>query len=90
MSGHSKWAKIKHKKAITDSKRGAMFTKVAREITTAAKEIPFIMKQGARPKTAITAAAMAGPMMRARFTRVESGSAVAAIASKSRGAIEAM
>ncbi|MEI6438071.1 MAG: YebC/PmpR family DNA-binding transcriptional regulator [Candidatus Omnitrophota bacterium] len=38
MSGHSKWAKIKHKKAITDSKRGAMFTKVAREITTAAKE----------------------------------------------------
>jgi YebC/PmpR family DNA-binding regulatory protein len=38
MSGHSKWAKIKHKKAITDSKRGANFTKVAREITTAAKE----------------------------------------------------
>lgn len=38
MSGHSKWAKIKHKKAITDSKRGASFTKVAREITTAAKE----------------------------------------------------
>ncbi len=38
MSGHSKWAKIKHKKAITDSKRGASFTKMAREITTAAKE----------------------------------------------------
>jgi YebC/PmpR family DNA-binding regulatory protein len=37
MSGHSKWASIKHKKAATDAKRGAAFTKVAREITTAAK-----------------------------------------------------
>ena len=38
MSGHSKWAGIKHKKAITDAKRGAVFTKMAREITVAAKE----------------------------------------------------
>src|ERR1700737_2420545 len=38
MSGHSKWAGIKHKKAITDAKKGAAFTKVAREITVAAKE----------------------------------------------------
>ena len=38
MSGHSKWAKIKHKKAGTDAKRGAMFTKVTREITAAAKD----------------------------------------------------
>ncbi|MDP2652704.1 MAG: YebC/PmpR family DNA-binding transcriptional regulator [Candidatus Omnitrophota bacterium] len=38
MSGHSKWATIKHKKAATDAKRGAAFTKVTREITAAAKE----------------------------------------------------
>jgi YebC/PmpR family DNA-binding regulatory protein len=38
MSGHSKWAGIKHKKAITDAKKGAVFTKMAREITVAAKE----------------------------------------------------
>ena len=37
MSGHSKWASIKHKKAATDAKRGAAFTKVTREITAAAK-----------------------------------------------------
>jgi YebC/PmpR family DNA-binding regulatory protein len=38
MSGHSKWAKIKHKKSATDAKRGAAFTKVIREITAAAKD----------------------------------------------------
>jgi YebC/PmpR family DNA-binding regulatory protein len=38
MSGHSKWAKIKHKKGATDAKRGAAFTKVTREITMVAKE----------------------------------------------------
>ncbi len=37
MSGHSKWATIKHKKAATDAKRGAAFTKIIREITAAAK-----------------------------------------------------
>jgi YebC/PmpR family DNA-binding regulatory protein len=37
MSGHSKWASIKHKKAAVDSKRGAAFTKVIREISIAAK-----------------------------------------------------
>ncbi len=37
MSGHSKWASIKHKKAATDAKRGAAFTKITREITAAAK-----------------------------------------------------
>lgn len=35
MSGHSKWATIKHKKAITDAKRGQLFTKVTRELTVA-------------------------------------------------------
>ncbi len=38
MSGHSKWATIKHKKAALDAKRGAAFTRITREIVTAAKE----------------------------------------------------
>jgi YebC/PmpR family DNA-binding regulatory protein len=38
MSGHSKWASIKHKKAIVDSRRGKLFTKLARAITTAARD----------------------------------------------------
>src|SRR6202161_3876925 len=38
MSGHSKWAGIKHKKAIVDARRGAQFTKLARAITVAARE----------------------------------------------------
>ena len=37
MSGHSKWASIKHKKAATDSKRGKLFTKVIKMITVAAR-----------------------------------------------------
>lgn len=37
MSGHSRWAGIKHKKAIIDSKRGKVFTRINREITIAAK-----------------------------------------------------
>lgn len=38
MSGHSKWATIKRKKAATDAKRGQVFTKLIREITVAARE----------------------------------------------------
>jgi len=37
MSGHSKWATIKRKKAATDQKRGSLFTKLVKEITIAAK-----------------------------------------------------
>jgi YebC/PmpR family DNA-binding regulatory protein len=37
MSGHSKWATIKHKKAATDAKRGRVFTRVIREITIASR-----------------------------------------------------
>lgn len=37
MAGHSKWKQIKHYKAATDKKRGALFTKLIREITMAAK-----------------------------------------------------
>ncbi|WP_457568727.1 YebC/PmpR family DNA-binding transcriptional regulator [Desulfurobacterium sp.] len=38
MAGHSKWANIKHKKAAQDAKRGKIYTKLAREITVAARE----------------------------------------------------
>ncbi len=38
MSGHSKWASIKHKKGALDAKRGKVFTKIIREITVAARE----------------------------------------------------
>jgi len=37
MSGHSKWATIKHKKAATDAKRGKAFTRIIKEITIAAR-----------------------------------------------------
>lgn len=37
MSGHSKWASIRHKKGATDAKRGKIFTKLIREITVAAR-----------------------------------------------------
>ena len=38
MSGHSKWANIKHKKAAKDAKRGKTFTRIAKELTIAARE----------------------------------------------------
>jgi YebC/PmpR family DNA-binding regulatory protein len=38
MSGHSKWSTIKHKKAQADARRGAVYTKLAREIQIAARE----------------------------------------------------
>ena len=37
MSGHSKWATIKRKKGAIDAKRGKVFTKMIREISTAAR-----------------------------------------------------
>ena len=59
MAGHSKWAQIKRTKAVVDAKRGAVFTRLAREITVAAR-------CGADPagnfqlRTAITKAKAAG------------------------------
>ena len=38
MSGHNKWASIKHKKAATDSKRGKVFSKLAKEMTASARQ----------------------------------------------------
>ncbi|MCX8000166.1 MAG: YebC/PmpR family DNA-binding transcriptional regulator, partial [Leptospiraceae bacterium] len=37
MSGHSKWATIRRKKEALDAKRGAVFTKIAKELTVAAR-----------------------------------------------------
>lgn len=38
MSGHSRWAQIKHKKAATDQKRGSLFSKLSKAISVAAKD----------------------------------------------------
>jgi YebC/PmpR family DNA-binding regulatory protein len=38
VAGHNKWSKIKRKKGVNDAKRGALFTKIIREITVAARE----------------------------------------------------
>jgi len=56
MSGHSKWATIKHKKAATDAKRGRAFTKVIREITIAARVGGGDPDTNPRLRTAILAA----------------------------------
>lgn len=56
MAGHSKWKQIKRKKAITDAKRGASWTKVIREITVAAKAGGGDPGGNPRLRTAIDAA----------------------------------
>lgn len=38
MSGHSKWSTIKHQKGVVDARRGQLFTKLAREVTVAARQ----------------------------------------------------
>ncbi len=56
MAGHSKWKQIKHYKAATDAKRGALFTKLIREITIAAKQGGGDPNGNARLRTAIETA----------------------------------
>ena len=56
MSGHSKWATIKHKKAATDAKRGKVFTRVIKEIMIAAREGGGDVDSNARLRTAVAAA----------------------------------
>src|SRR5216117_1933455 len=56
MAGHSKWKQIKRKKAVTDQKRGAVFTRLIREITIAAKAGGGDPGGNARLRTAIDAA----------------------------------
>lgn len=52
MSGHSKWAQIKHKKAITDQKRGQIFGKLVKNIAVSARDNPD-PKTNMRLKSAI-------------------------------------
>ncbi|MDD5688330.1 MAG: YebC/PmpR family DNA-binding transcriptional regulator [Elusimicrobia bacterium] len=59
MSGHSKWAGIKHKKAIIDAKRGKVFTRIARELTIAAKQSGNNPENNSRLRKAIEDAKMA-------------------------------
>ena len=56
MSGHSKWATIKHKKAATDAKRGRVFTRLIREITIASRIGGGDANSNPRLRTAILAA----------------------------------
>ena len=56
MSGHSKWATIKHKKAATDAKRGKIFTRLIKEIMIAAKGGGGDPDGNPRLRTAIAAA----------------------------------
>src|SRR6266513_3583270 len=53
MAGHSKWKQIKHYKAAADAKRGALFTKLIREITLAAKQGGGDPEGNARLHTAV-------------------------------------
>jgi len=53
VSGHSKWSSIKHKKAATDAKRGQLFTKLAREVSLAAREGGGDAEMNARLRLAV-------------------------------------
>ncbi|MFC1553248.1 YebC/PmpR family DNA-binding transcriptional regulator [candidate division KSB1 bacterium] len=56
MSGHSKWSSIKHKKARVDDQRGKLFTKLIKEITTAARTGGGDESANPRLRTAVTSA----------------------------------
>ncbi len=56
MSGHSKWATIKHKKAAVDARRGKVFTKLIRELTSAARMGGGDPDMNPRLRTAVVAA----------------------------------
>jgi YebC/PmpR family DNA-binding regulatory protein len=56
MSGHSKWAGIKHKKALIDAKRGKLFSKLVREITVTARQGGGDLEANARLRSAVETA----------------------------------
>lgn len=56
MSGHSKWASIKHKKAAVDAKRGKLFSRLSKEITVAAKIGGGDVDMNPRLRTAVSTA----------------------------------
>ncbi|MCH7346493.1 YebC/PmpR family DNA-binding transcriptional regulator [Aeromonas sp. MR7] len=68
MAGHSKWANIKHRKAAQDAKRGKIFTKLIREITTSARIGDPDPANNPRLRAAV-AAALTGNMTRDTINR---------------------
>ena len=56
MSGHSKWSSIKHKKAMVDARRGKMFTKLIRELTSATRAAGGDPDVNPRLRTAVASA----------------------------------
>ena len=68
MAGHSKWANIKHRKAAQDAKRGKIFTKLIREITTSARLGDADPANNPRLRGAV-AAALTGNMTRDTINR---------------------
>ena len=59
MSGHSKWANIKHRKAAQDAKRGKIFTKLIRELTVAGSSGCAMAPDPRRPGTMVRTYALA-------------------------------
>ncbi|MBE2896337.1 YebC/PmpR family DNA-binding transcriptional regulator [Pasteurellaceae bacterium HPA106] len=68
MAGHSKWANIKHRKAAQDAKRGKIFTKLIRELVTAAKIGGADISSNPRLRTAVDKA-LASNMTRDTINR---------------------
>lgn len=60
MAGHSRWAQVKHKKAITDAKRSQLFSKTVREISVAVKEGGAAEDANPRLRTALVKARSIG------------------------------
>ena len=60
MSGHNKWAQIKHKKATSDAKRGKLFSKLAREIAIASQLGSSMQETNPRLRAATDRAHSAG------------------------------
>jgi YebC/PmpR family DNA-binding regulatory protein len=56
MAGHNKWSKVKHIKAVVDAKKGKVFSKIARELTIAAKSGGGDPDMNPRLRTAVNAA----------------------------------
>ena len=62
MAGHNKWSKVKRAKAVTDSRRGKVFSRLSREITLATKSGGGLPEANARLRTLVLKAreAMSG------------------------------
>lgn len=63
MAGHSKWKQIKHKKALTDAKKGTAFSKMARMITVVVKEKGTDLDTNTKLRTAVEKARALGMPM---------------------------